>query len=128
AAAADDVVERQVLSRRRRRLRRKHSALARRARPRYAVIGTDTGHVGGGAFGAALDWEGTMSGFVWNEQAVNAAPLSVDEVVLLAGTVLAECDAKDGLKDNLISDRCQFKSEDPAVRRRGRADLPDRGS
>jgi tannase/feruloyl esterase len=151
----------------------------------YAVIGTDTGHVGGGAFGAALDgswalnnlerqvnfghravhvvtvagkkivkafynrherlayfegcsnggrqamqeaeryptdfdgiiagapaldWVGTMSGFVWNEQAVNAAPLSVDKVALLAGAVLAACDAKDGLKDNLISDprRCQF--------------------
>src|SRR5438874_1194280 len=58
----------------------------------------------------ALDWVGTMSGFVWNEQAVNAAPLSVDKVALLAGAVLAECDAKDGLKDHLISDprRCQF--------------------
>src|SRR5260370_39320207 len=51
-----------------------------------------------------------LSGFVWNEQAVNAAPLSVDKVALLAGAVLAECDAKDGLKDNLISDprRCGF--------------------
>ena len=154
----------------------------------YAVIGTDTGHVGGGAFGAALDgswalnnlerqvnfghravhvatvagkkivkafynrherlayfegcsnggrqamqeaeryptdfdgiiagapaldWVGTMSGFVWNEQAVNAAPLSVDKVALLAGAVLAACDAKDGLKDNLISDprRCQFDAK-----------------
>jgi len=154
----------------------------------YAVIGTDTGHVGGGAFGAALDgswalnnlerqvnfghravhvvtvagkkivkafynrherlayfegcsnggrqamqeaeryptdfdgiiagapaldWVGTMSGFVWNEQAVNAAPLSVDKVALLAGAVLAACDAKDGLKDHLISDprRCQFDAK-----------------
>ena len=61
----------------------------------------------------ALDWVGTMSGFVWNEQAVNAAPLSVDKVALLAGAVLTACDAKDGLKDNLISDprRCQFDAK-----------------
>jgi len=58
----------------------------------------------------ALDWVGTMTGFVWNEQAANAAPLSVDKVALLAGAVLAACDAKDGLKDGLISDprRCRF--------------------
>jgi len=51
-----------------------------------------------------------MTGFVWNEQAANAAPLSVDKVALLAGAVLAACDAKDGLKDGLISDprRCRF--------------------
>ncbi len=58
----------------------------------------------------ALDWVGTMTGFVWNEQAVNAASLPVAKVALLAGAVLAECDAKDGLMDGLISDprRCRF--------------------
>src|SRR5437879_6137677 len=58
----------------------------------------------------ALDWVGTMTGFVWNEQAVNAAPLSIAKVALLAGAVLAQCDAKDGLMDGLISDprRCGF--------------------
>src|SRR5207249_1144704 len=58
----------------------------------------------------ALDWVGTMTGFVWNEQAANAASLPVAKVALLAGAVLAECDAKDGLMDGLISDprRCRF--------------------
>jgi len=58
----------------------------------------------------ALDWVGTMSGFVWNEQAASAAPLSVDKVALLAAAVLHECDGKDGLTDGLISDprRCRF--------------------
>jgi feruloyl esterase len=58
----------------------------------------------------ALDWVGTMSGFVWNEQAANAAPLSADKVALLAAAVLHECDGKDGLMDGLISDprRCRF--------------------
>src|SRR2546427_6911786 len=58
----------------------------------------------------ALDWVGTMTRFVLNEQAGNAASLPLAKVALLAGAVLAECDAKDGLMDGLISDprRCRF--------------------
>src|SRR2546426_3244239 len=56
------------------------------------------------------DWGGTMTGFVWNEQAANAASLPDAKVALLAAALLAECDAKDGLMDGLISDprRCRF--------------------
>jgi tannase/feruloyl esterase len=71
----------------------------------------------------ALDWVGTMTGFVWNEQATSAAPLSVAKVALLAAAVLRECDDKDGLMDGLISDprRCRF---DPKTLQCSAGDAP----
>jgi len=58
----------------------------------------------------AFDWTGNMMGDNWNTQALQIASIPVNKVALLAKVVLAECDAKDGLRDDLISDprRCRF--------------------
>jgi len=52
----------------------------------------------------ALDWVGTMTGFVWERASANARR-SPSTRSAPRGAVLAACDAKDGLKDGLITDR-----------------------
>ena len=72
----------------------------------------------------ALDWTGGMMGFNWDAQALQIAPIPVGKVALIAKAVLEECDARDGLKDGLISDprRCRF---DPRSLECQGGDAPD---
>ena len=70
-----------------------------------------------------LDQMGAILGYSWKAQAAQTA-VPPDKVLLLAATVLAECDAKDGLQDGLISDprRCRF---DPQSLQCAAGDAPD---
>jgi feruloyl esterase len=56
---------------------------------------------------------GFTLGAIWNQQAVDAAPLSAAKLALVATAVRNKCDGVDGLKDGLIDDprACRF---DPA--------------
>jgi feruloyl esterase len=58
-----------------------------------------------------LNFSGTMIGYLTNQRALAAAPISAAKLKVLGDTVYAKCDAVDGLKDGLIDDprRCQFK-------------------
>jgi feruloyl esterase len=58
----------------------------------------------------ALDYTGFMMDWNWNAQALQRAPIPANKVSLIANAVLRECDARDGLRDGLISDprRCHF--------------------
>jgi feruloyl esterase len=69
-----------------------------------------------------LDQMGAILGYAWKAQAAQAAVPS-SKISLLANAVLAECDAKDGLKDGLISDPrlCQF---DPQTLQCAAGDAP----
>jgi feruloyl esterase len=60
-----------------------------------------------------LDLIGSVIGYNWKAKAAQMATVPVSKVSLLAGAVLEECDAKDGLKDGLISDprRCRFEPQ-----------------
>jgi hypothetical protein len=60
-----------------------------------------------------VDQTGFTVGALWNEQALQKAPLSAAKLALLARRVMAVCDAVDGLEDGLIDDprACRF---DPA--------------
>jgi feruloyl esterase len=57
-----------------------------------------------------LDWTGLMMGWDWNAQALKLAPNLASKVPMIAAAALEECDARDGLRDGLISDarRCRF--------------------
>ncbi len=54
-----------------------------------------------------------ISGFVWNINALDAAPIPMQKLKTVEAAALESCDASDGLKDGLIGDpaRCHF---DPA--------------
>jgi hypothetical protein len=60
-----------------------------------------------------LDQTGFTIGAMWNQKALSEAPMSAEKMVLVANSVMAKCDAVDGLKDGLIDDprNCDF---DPA--------------
>ncbi len=60
-----------------------------------------------------VDQTGFTIGALWNQRALDEAPLSAAKLHLLAERVMARCDAMDGLADGLIDDprRCDF---DPA--------------
>ena len=60
-----------------------------------------------------VDQTGFTIGALWNQQALDAAPLTAAKLTLLAEKVMAKCDEVDGLKDGLIDDprKCPF---DPA--------------
>ncbi len=60
-----------------------------------------------------LDQTGFTIGAMWNQKALSEAPVSPAKLALLGRSVMAKCDAIDGLKDNLIDDprKCVF---DPA--------------
>jgi hypothetical protein len=57
-----------------------------------------------------LDWTGLMMVWNWNAEALKLAPDLASKVPMIAAAVLEECDARDGLRDGLISDsrRCRF--------------------
>jgi len=59
------------------------------------------------------DQTGFTIGAMWNQKALSEAPGTAAKLNLLAGSVMAKCDAIDGLKDGLIDDprKCDF---DPA--------------
>ncbi len=61
---------------------------------------------------------GFTLGAIWNQQAIDAAPLSAAKLALLGKAVMAKCDALDGLKDGQIEDprRCSLdvKTDVPA--------------
>ena len=58
----------------------------------------------------AYDWTEFMQGFNWNARALAGGPVPLGKLSLIAGAVMAECDARDGLADGLIQDprRCRF--------------------
>lgn len=65
----------------------------------------------------ANDWSNHFTGFVWNEQALLKSPASLitpEKLPAIQRSVLAACDANDGVRDGLIEDprTCRF---DPAV-------------
>lgn len=57
-----------------------------------------------------IDQTGFTIGAIWNQRAIDAAPLTSAKLALLAHYVMAKCDAVDGLKDGLIDDprKCRF--------------------
>src|SRR5712691_5780248 len=57
-----------------------------------------------------LDYTGFMMSWIWNAQALKLAPIPESKLPMIAAAVLEECDARDGLRDGLISDprRCRF--------------------
>lgn len=57
-----------------------------------------------------LDFTGTMVHFAAINQALSAAPISLDRVGMIADRVYGTCDGLDGVKDGLIEDprRCPF--------------------
>jgi Tannase and feruloyl esterase len=61
-----------------------------------------------------VDQTGFTIGAVWNQKALDAAPVSLAKMQVVAERVMAKCDAVDGLKDGLIDDprACRF---DPSV-------------
>ena len=61
-----------------------------------------------------LDFSGTMIGYVNNQRALTAAPITAEKLKIVADTVYAKCDAIDGVRDGLIDDprRCPFKASD----------------
>jgi hypothetical protein len=65
-----------------------------------------------------VDQTGFTLGALWNQQAIDAAPLSAAKLALVAKAVMAKCDALDGLKDGQIDDprRCTLdvKADLPA--------------
>lgn len=52
---------------------------------------------------------GFTIGALWNQQALDAAPLTTGKLALLAEHVMARCDAIDGLQDGLIDDPRQCR-------------------
>jgi hypothetical protein len=58
-----------------------------------------------------LNFSGTMMGYVHNQRALAAAPMSVEKIKLVAHAAYTKCDSVDGVKDGLIDDprRCGFR-------------------
>jgi len=71
----------------------------------------------------ALDWVGLMTGFSWDEQALQAAPIPPAKLTVIANAVVDQCDAVDGFVDGLVDNprRCHF---DPSVLTCPAADAP----
>ncbi|HEU4616859.1 MAG TPA: tannase/feruloyl esterase family alpha/beta hydrolase [Gammaproteobacteria bacterium] len=57
-----------------------------------------------------VDQTGFTVGAVWNQRAVTEQPISAGKIALVAKSVMAKCDAVDGLADGLIDDprQCPF--------------------
>jgi hypothetical protein len=55
-----------------------------------------------------IDQTGFTLGALWNQRALEAAPLSAAKLALVAKAIMSKCDALDGLKDGQIDDprRC----------------------
>ncbi|HEX7081611.1 MAG TPA: tannase/feruloyl esterase family alpha/beta hydrolase [Gammaproteobacteria bacterium] len=58
-----------------------------------------------------VDQTGFTIGAIWNQRALDEAPLSAEKLALVADRVMAQCDAVDGLRDGLIDDprKCSFE-------------------
>jgi len=58
-----------------------------------------------------VDQTGFALGAIWNQQTLTETPLTAEKVELVAGRVMAQCDAVDGLADGLIDDprNCDFQ-------------------
>jgi hypothetical protein len=59
---------------------------------------------------AANFWTHNFAGFVWDQQALDAAPIPAAKMPALEKATLAACDAHDGVEDGVIDDprKCQF--------------------
>ena len=70
-----------------------------------------------------LDFSRTMIGYIWVQQALAEAPLSIAKVGLLGEKVYARCDKIDGLEDGLIEDprACDFDPSEHLPRCEGGA-------
>ena len=57
-----------------------------------------------------MDQTGFTIGAMWNQKALSEAPVTAAKLAMVAGKVMAKCDAIDGLKDGLIDDprKCNF--------------------
>jgi len=57
-----------------------------------------------------VDQTGFTIGAMWNQKALNAAPVTPAKLALVGEKVMEKCDAIDGLKDGLIDDprKCSF--------------------
>jgi hypothetical protein len=57
-----------------------------------------------------LDQTGFTIGAMWNQKALSEAPVNAAKMAMVAGKVMAKCDAIDGVKDGLIDDprKCDF--------------------
>lgn len=51
-----------------------------------------------------VDQTGFTIGALWNQQALDTAPVTAGKMAMLAAQVMAKCDAIDGLEDGLIDD------------------------
>ena len=51
-----------------------------------------------------VDQTGFTLGALWNQQALDAAPLSAAKLAMVSKAIMAKCDALDGLKDGQIDD------------------------
>jgi hypothetical protein len=58
-----------------------------------------------------VDQTGFVLGAIWNQQALDRAPISAENIALVANRVMAVCDAVDGLADGIIDDprNCAFE-------------------
>lgn len=72
----------------------------------------------------AADFTNLMSRFIWNQQAVVAAPELGNKLKLVGDTAMVQCDALDGVKDGLLENplNCPF---DPAELQCKYRDGPD---
>ncbi len=74
-----------------------------------------------------VDQTGFTIGAMWNQKALNEAPVSAAKMSMLAGKVMEKCDAVDGLKDGLIDDprKCSFDARRDAPSCRPGTDSAD---
>jgi feruloyl esterase len=75
----------------------------------------------------ALDFSGTMIGYVWTQRALATSPIAHEKVKIIADKVYAKCDGIDGLTDGVIDDprRCSFNPGTDLPRCAGDVDGPD---
>lgn len=59
---------------------------------------------------AANFWTHNIAGFIWDEQALDGAPIPPEKMPAIEHAALAACDARDGVKDGVIDDptKCHF--------------------
>lgn len=71
----------------------------------------------------ALDFSGTILGFIWVQKALEEAPLSIAKVELVGEKVYLRCDKIDGVEDGLIEDprQCDFEPSKHLARCEGAA-------
>ncbi len=74
-----------------------------------------------------LDQTGFTLGAMWNQKALQAAPVTAEKMALVAESVLAKCDAVDGLRDGLVDDprNCDFSPVRDVPSCGGGPDAPD---